>query len=111
VFFYFQGLLNDVKNAFFFTGIIKISTSTKHKQQSTKNNHYDAPKLHSNDACLISKPNYLVTNGTVENIMINEQNNNVITNDKVGARSVYVGFFLLSSFTHIKEQDETLVCY
>jgi hypothetical protein len=43
--------------------------------------------------------------------MINEQNNNVITNDKVGARSVYVGFFLLSSFTHIKEQDETLVCY
>lgn len=104
MFFYFQGLLNDVKNAFFFTGIIKISTSTKHKQQSTKNNHYDTPKFHYNDGSLILKPNCLVTNGSVKNIIVNEQNNNVIiTDDKVGVRSVCVGFFLFSPFYAYKK--------
>ncbi|CAF1405462.1 unnamed protein product [Adineta steineri] len=64
------------------TGTSEIPTSIRHNQQSTKNNHYDAPKIYNNDGSLISKSKCLVTNGSVvENIIVNEQNNNVIAND------------------------------
>jgi hypothetical protein len=97
MFFHFQGLLNEEKNAsFFFTGVIKISTSSK-------TNHYDTPKIHNNDENVILK-----LNNDVEKTIVNEQNNNMTTNDKVRLYSLCIDFFLLfffflsGFFTHIK---------
>ncbi|CAF2665213.1 unnamed protein product [Rotaria sp. Silwood2] len=64
------------------TGNIKVSTSTKHKQQSSKNNHYDTPKIHCNDQNLILKSNLLVTNGDIEKNIVTVQTKNMITNEK-----------------------------
>ncbi|CAF3650086.1 unnamed protein product [Rotaria sp. Silwood1] len=64
------------------TGNIKVSTSTKYKQQSSKNNHYDTPKIHCNDEGLILISNLLVTNGDIEKNIITEQTKNMITNEK-----------------------------
>ncbi|CAF3778646.1 unnamed protein product [Rotaria sordida] len=64
------------------TGNIKVSTSTKHKQPSSKNNHYDTPKIHRDDESLILKSNLLVANGDIEKNIITEQTQNMITNEK-----------------------------
>lgn len=84
-----------------FTGTIKTSTSIRHNQEATTNNHYDAPKFYSNndDKSLNLKSNCLVTNGICENILVNEPTNNVIANDKVGIRSVHVAFLFFLSFS------------
>jgi hypothetical protein len=90
--FHLQGQLYDQKNAFLFTGTIKISTLTKRKQPSTKNNHYDTPKIHYNNENLALKRNYLVTSSNNDNTLVNVHNNNLITNDTV---STHFSFFLL----------------
>jgi hypothetical protein len=92
-FFHFQGLFNNQKNAFLFLGTIKILKSTKHKQPSNKNNHYDIPKIHYKNESLGEKLNQSVTDSNAENIV------DTITNDKV---SIHTFFFFFLSSMHIK---------
>jgi len=92
--FHFQGLLNDERRMrLFFIGIIKLSTSPK-------TSHYDIPKIHDNDENIIFK-----SNGDVEKLLVNEQNNKLNTNDKVSMHFLFADFFFLSVglfFTNIK---------
>ncbi len=71
VFFHFQGLLNDERNvSHFFSGIIPTVK---------KNNHYDTPKIYKNDA---------------KKLLVNEQKNNMVLNDKVSGYSLNGDFFM-----------------
>ncbi len=85
------------KNASFFTGILKTSTSNKI-------NHYDTPKIYNNN----NENIVLKFNGDVKKTVVNQQNNNMNTIDKVSLHSLYVDFFfffflfLLVFFTPIK---------
>ncbi len=90
VLFYFQGSLNDEKkrNVSSFTGIIKVSTTFKEY-------HYDTPKIDEN---IKSQSICLVTNSDVKETIVDEQNNNKITNVKVSMQLLYVAFF--SSYRH-----------
>jgi hypothetical protein len=70
------------KKCVFFTGILKTSTSNKI-------NHYDTPKIYKNN----NENIVLKFNGDVKKTVVNQQNNNMNTIDKVSLHSLYVDFF------------------
>ncbi|CAF4952220.1 unnamed protein product, partial [Rotaria magnacalcarata] len=61
---------------------IKVSTSYKHKQQSSENIHYDTPTTQHNDESLILKSNHLATSSDVEKNTVSEPTTTMITFEK-----------------------------
>lgn len=68
------------------------------------------PEVHHNDKSLTLNTISLVTNGNIENNIIDEHIYNMMTDDKVSVCFVYIKMFfnIHSSTTHITkhEQDE-----
>lgn len=76
---------------FLFTGNVEVSTASKHKQNSSKNIHYDTPKFQQNDECFTFKSNHdLVTSCNVDKNSINQPIPIMIINENV---SIYIRFF------------------
>ncbi|CAF4276769.1 unnamed protein product, partial [Rotaria magnacalcarata] len=85
---------------------IKVSTSYKHKQQSSENIHYDTPTTQDNDESLILTSNHLVTSSDVEKNTASEPPTTMITFEKV---CLYADFLFSSLFFFLciyNEQDE-----